>query len=195
MGTGPASAPSNAVTPQGNVTKNVTVSDTGFSPASTTAKQGDTIRWNFTGTVGHSARDGSGLGLYDSGLMPSGSSYSYTFGVAGAFAVADAGSTNTSQVSVPIVIVPNAGTVASTFAVTWATAAAPAGYVYDVQIQKPGATAFASWQKGVTVANGLFASGDPAWAGVGTYQFRSRLRNVATSAASGWSPSRSISVA
>src|SRR5205823_3910025 len=153
------SAPSNAVSPQGNVTKNVTVSDAGFSPASIGAKQGDTIRWNFSGTVGHSARDGSGLGLYDSGLMPSGSSCAYTFGAAGTFAVADSGSANTGQVTVPIAIVPNAGTVTSTFAVTWANAAAPAGYIYDVQIQKPGATAFASWQKGVTAASGLFASG------------------------------------
>jgi plastocyanin len=194
MGTGPASAPSNAVTPQGNVTRTVTVSDSGYSPASTTAKQGDTIKWSFAGASAHSATDSTGLGLYDSGLLGSGSTYSYVFGVGGTFTVKDSASANTSTVNVPILVVPNAGTSATSFAVTWATAAAPAGYVFDVQVEKPGTTAFVSWQKGVGTANGLFGSSDPTWAGAGTYLFRSRIRNVASGAASGWSPSRSISV-
>jgi hypothetical protein len=62
--------------------------------------------------------------------------------------------------------------------------------VFDVQIKRPGATAFANWQPGVTTRSAPFVPDG----GVGKYTFRARLRNTATKKASEYSPERSLKV-
>ena len=71
---------------------------------------------------------------------------------------------------------------------------APAGSAFDVQVKVPGSASFTDWRTGVTSLQGTFAPSDPQWAGPGTYSFRSRLRQVSTGAASGYSPQGSISL-
>jgi hypothetical protein len=58
---------------------------------------------------------------------------------------------------------------------TWASAAPPAGYVFDVQIARPG-DPFVDWKMGVTITSSSFTPDD----GVGSYSFRARLRKPAT---------------
>ena len=81
------------------------------------------------------------------------------------------------------------GTTATTFTVTWAAATPPTGYVFDVQIRRPGA-AFVGWKTGVTSRTASFTPD----AGTGTYSFRARLRNIANGATSNYSGAKSISV-
>jgi plastocyanin len=193
LGTGPPSAPSNTVSPRAPATTSVTVSDSGFAPASVTIVQGDTVKWSFAGPGSHSASD-SGLGLFDSGLLGPGSQFSYAFFASGRYTISDAGSANTAAVTVPIRIFPTAGTLGTLFAVAWATQDAPVGYAYDVQIEGPGATAFTGWRSNVRKGVGTFSSNDLNFSGTGTYLFRARIRNTNTGVASNWSSVVSISI-
>ena len=75
----------------------------------------------------------------------------------------------------------------SSFTIQWAGALPPSGYIYEVQWKKPGTTSFSNWQTGsastqTTVALTL----------VGTYQFRSHLKQVSTGKSCGWSATLSI---
>jgi hypothetical protein len=79
----------------------------------------------------------------------------------------------------------------SAFAVAWAGAAPPAGYVHDVQVLRPGATAYADLAHGTTLTALTFT----ADAGPGPYGFRARLRNAATGKASGWSGTKTVTAA
>jgi hypothetical protein len=85
---------------------------------------------------------------------------------------------------------PARGTSATTFTVTWASATAPSGYVYDIQIKRPGTTSFVSWKMGQTARLTTFTPDR----GAGTYGFRARLRKTSNGRASGYSPVKSISV-
>jgi hypothetical protein len=67
---------------------------------------------------------------------------------------------------------------------------APAGFLYDVQIKRPGATAFVDWMPSQTSTGATFTPD----AGTGTYQFKARLRKLSNGKASKYSPSASISV-
>lgn len=64
-------------------THNVTVGDSFFSPSSLQIQVGDTVRWQFSGSLGHTST--SNTGLWDSGLRGSGSTFEHTFNSAGTF--------------------------------------------------------------------------------------------------------------
>ena len=53
-----------------------------FDPASATVRMGGTVTWTW-GSSNHSISDSSGLGLWDSGVLGAGSTFSFTFVGAG----------------------------------------------------------------------------------------------------------------
>jgi hypothetical protein len=93
---------------------------------------------------------------------------------AGQFGVTDALS-HSMQVKVALVVKPGTGTVTTPFTVTWASTTAPSGFVFDVQIKRPGSSVFVFWQMAQTAKSATFTPD----AGVGTYQFQALMRKVA----------------
>jgi plastocyanin len=169
----------------------VQVLTTGFSPATSTVVEGATVHWAFPATnVGnHTIVENSGMSLFSSGSRAPGTSYTFTFVGAGAYTVRDTATSKTSTLNVPVVASPGTGNQGTTFTVTWASAGPPAGFLFDTQLKIPGGT-WADWKVGKTGMSATFKPGN----GVGTYQFRSRLRKSANGAFSGWSPLASIVV-
>jgi plastocyanin len=169
----------------------VTVGDTAFTPAALTTSQGTSVGWSFTGSATHTVSDSSGMGLFDSGTRSPGSSYAFRFAGAGSYAYSDKlHPTMTGRITVPVTASPASGGKTTAFTVRWGSAAAPAGYVYDVQVRKPGTAVFANWLLGRSSASASFTAN----AGAGTYTFQARLRRTSNAKFSGWSPAASISV-
>ena len=159
----------------------VAVSDSGISPAQTTVKQGQTVRWDFAGTVSHAVNDTAGLGLFGSGSEPPGGAYAAWFFGAGKFAVLDPTTLATATVSVPATAKPSSGPSGTTFKVTWSSETPPPGFTFDVQMKTPGSTTWTTIESNTTDTSMTTSPSNP-----GTYQFRVRLRNG--KAKSGWSP-------
>ncbi|SRR6266511_291267 len=168
----------------------VTVSDTAFTPKTVAVKQGQAVQWSFTGTSGHSATDRSGMGLFDSGIHAAATSYSFAFVGAATYPYWDTVSHFTGTVQVGLVASPTKGGTQTAFVLTWASGALPAGYVADVQVQRPGSTTWSNWLTGQTATSGTFTPD----AGVGTYRFRARVRKTANGKASAYSPARAVNV-
>jgi streptogramin lyase len=163
--------------------------------------QGVKMHWMVQAPGTHGIADASGMNLFGfspaSGLpvpVPIGSSVTFQFNWAGTFPYDDpfdaAGPGG--QVSVPIKVARVAGAPGAN--VTWASGDAPAGYGFDVQIRPPGSTDWITWQSGVTSLSAPFGPNDPLWAGAGKYGFRSRLRQLTSNAASGYSAAKSITI-
>jgi plastocyanin len=170
----------------------VGVTESGFSSRSITVAQGSAVNWQFptTDAVSHSVTDGTGMGLFDSGLRAPGGSFTFAFQAAGAYTVVDTASTNKMTVKIPVQASPGSGGVTTTFTIVWSATAPDAGYVFDIQIMKPGATQWAKWKTGQTTTSATFVPD----AGAGTYSFRARLRNLSNNKATGYSTPASITV-
>jgi TolB protein len=165
----------------GDVTVTVTAGDNVFTPRTPTVDVGTTVIWSFAGLGTHTATDASGLGLYDSGVLATGSSSSYGFTSAGVFAFAcSLHRKMTGSVTVPM----SAGSVGGQIVLTFGSSNAPAGYGFDVQVLRPGAK---KWKSVVTGGSSPTAVFVPD-AGSGTYRFRAALRRFSNGAASAWSP-------
>ncbi|MBA3552673.1 MAG: hypothetical protein H0W27_07355 [Actinobacteria bacterium] len=169
----------------------VSVQDFSFSPKSPIGSRGGAVQWTFNGPSEHTATDRSGMALFDSGPTGPGGSYTVSFVGAGkyiygcTFHPEMAGS-----IRVPIDASPPTGSISTSFFVTWAAEDAPAGFVYDVQIRRPGASRWVSWMNGATTPGTSFVPD----AGTGSYGFRGRLRSVTSGAASKYSTADYISV-
>jgi plastocyanin len=165
--------------------------DAGFVPAWVTVPQGSTVAWTFptTNTATHTVTDGSGMGLFDSGPRDPGSSFTTDLWSAGSYRTTDTETGHTGTVVVPVTASPLSGGTGTSFTITWSAAPAPAGFVFDAQIRRPGSSSFVSWKSGVTAGSAVFLPD----VGTGTYVFRARLR-AAADAHSGWSPTASIRV-
>jgi len=172
-------------------TASVDILDSGFVPQTTTIGLNGvtTFTVDAADSQSHTVTDGSGMGLFDSGQLSPGSSYNLNLVAAGSYPIVDSTTGNTATVVVPIQVYPDAGTMTTPFNVQWAAAAPPPGYVYDVQISRPGQP-FVTWQNGVTSHSATFV----ADAGSGQYKFQARLRNTANGQSSGWSPWLSVTV-
>jgi plastocyanin len=168
----------------------VSVTDFDFTPTIARSTQGGTVQWNFQGQSPHNATDASGMRLFASGTKTAGS-YSFVFRGAGTYRyVCTLHPEMLGSVKVPLLISPATGSRTTRFTVTWASALAATGYVYDIQVRRPGATAFVNWKTNQTVRSGTFVPD----AGAGTYAFRARLRKPAAAKASAYSAVKSISV-
>jgi hypothetical protein len=130
------------------------------------------------------------MGLFQSPILSAGQSYSFTFLAAGAYKYKDnLHTTLTGVVNVPVGVFPLAGSTATPFTTTWASAAPATNYVFDVQIRRPGGT-WTNWQRAVTSQSVAFLPDT----GAGTYSFRARYHNNANGKFSSWSPAVSITV-
>jgi virginiamycin B lyase len=160
----------------------------GFVPAQRTISLGEQVQWVLEAPGVHEVRDATGLSLYHSGPRSPVSFLRHTFAAAGTYGYEDPQNGDTGSIGVPV-SAPATGAVGSPIHVTWATAAPDAGLVFDVQYLPPGSGTWATWKNGVTGKSGSLIP-----TGVGTYQFRARLRNGSGSAGSDWSPPASVIV-
>jgi plastocyanin len=177
-------------------TKSVSIQNFAFSPTAVKVKLGDSVQWtNLDGFDHTSTSDGvgdgstyTGIGLWASGHITSGATFTQPFTLAGTFPYhCSIHNFMQGTVKVPMKVSPASGGVGTHFTITWATAAPTGNLVVDVQRQDPGGT-FKSWKKGVTTLSAIFT---PTVAGV--YSFRARLRNSNTGAVSKYSPAVSVS--
>jgi hypothetical protein len=158
-----------------------------FSPAPQVQAQGATASWRISWDAkgSHSVTDEMGLGLFDSGLQPPGTVFRHTFAAAGTYTATDRANGSSGDIQVPVLVWPAWGDVHRTYTVRAAPAAAPTGYVYETEVQRPGSGAWSMWRTGGV--NGFTPD-----SGVGQYSFRSRLRRKSNGAFSGWSPPATI---
>jgi hypothetical protein len=163
----------------------VSLGSAGFSDPTALGSLGAGASWvvPWGETDPHRIVDGSGLALFDSGVLAEGAIYSYAYVSAGTFAVTDTPTAAIGSVGIPARVSPATGPVATRFRITWAVTAAPAGATFDVQVLRPGATRFKPWKTGTDHLSGAFLPD----AGRGTYSFRARTRLVA-GGGSEWSP-------
>jgi hypothetical protein len=182
---GIASAPVSVMVP-------VRVLDTGFSPTAAQTVIGGAMTWVLpaSDTNSHTITDGSGLGLFNSGIRAPGGSFSFTFPAAGTYVVSDPTNRKSSTVGLRVSATPTSGTSATSFTIRWANRALPAGYVEDVSIERPGRSTFAPWRTGRTGTSASFLPD----AGKGTYRFVSRIRKTANGHQSLFSPAGAITV-
>jgi plastocyanin len=179
-------------------THDVSIANFAFSPASTKAKLGDTVRWTNHDGFAHTStsdgvNDGSGLtgvGLWASGsIAGSGGTFSFTFTFAGTYPFhCSIHNFMQGTVKVPMKAKPTSGGTGTTFTITWASAAPTGTLVFDVQRMDPGGK-FKAWQTGVTTMSAKFKPSQ-----TGTYQFRALLRDTNTGGKSKYSPVVKITV-
>jgi plastocyanin len=179
-------------------THDVSIANFAFTPPSTKAKLGDSVRWtNMQAGVTHTSssngvNDGSGfkgVALWASGNIPPNTMFTFTFTFAGTFPYhCSIHSFMTGTVKVPMKAKPTSGSVGTNFTITWATAAPTGTLVFDVQRMDPGGT-FKAWQTGVTTLSAKFKPTK-----TGTYQFRALLRDTSTGGKSKNSPVVKITV-
>ncbi|MEP6955638.1 MAG: plastocyanin/azurin family copper-binding protein [Chthoniobacterales bacterium] len=174
-----------------NGTTDVSVLNFAFTPATVTVAQGQTVRWTFEDNTDHTVTDSTALGLFDSGNQSSGNVFQFVFKSAGVYPYhCEIHSGMQGKVQVPIQVAPGTGTTTTGFTITWSPAPADAGFLFDVQIKRPGARSFVNWKMGRTKRMTAFTPG----AGTGNYSFRARLRKVSNGAHSLYSPFRTITV-
>lgn len=187
----PAEDSSLASSPSLAAVVGVAVRDNFFSPTPVTVGQGGTVQWNFQGESAHTATDRTGMRLFDSGIKVQGQQYPFTFNAAGRYPYrCELHDGMTGKVAVPIKVAPASGGPNTTFTITWSATAAPNGYVFDVQVKRPGSSFFVDWRTGQTVRRRTFTPD----AGSGNYLFRSHLRKLSNGAKSEYSQPKSISV-
>ena len=164
----------------------IEVNDTGFSMSRVRIQQGDVVTWRFTdtATVPHAVEDCSPLELFDSGPRPPGGSFTHPFPSASTYRIRDPASDAMMVVAVPVKAQPSSGSVERRFTLTWSVASPPPGLVFDVQVLRPGSSAYEDWRIGGTRTSAAFRP----HSGTGTYLFRARLRNSVSGAATMWSP-------
>jgi len=165
------------------------VSDDGFPVSALTVGLGKTLFWNNLGPSDNELLDTTGLGLFDLSVGPPVDWLSRPFWGAGKFTVMNTQNGDEETVSVPMIVSPATGSTSTDFTVDWGSLPAPAGYSFQVQVLRPGTTA---WR---TIATGSDPDGDfvPA-SGSGTYKFRARVLQTGTANSSAWSATKAISV-
>jgi probable HAF family extracellular repeat protein len=149
---------------------------------------GGTAQWQNRGPGAYEVRDPSGLGLFGGPQVQPGAGYAFRFDAAGSYAYSTPGRPAKGTVRVPVETAPTRGSRRTTFQVYWCFCTAPKGYVFDVQVRRPGSSSFTTLLSGTT-RGALSARFGEA---TGTYRFRARLRRAGK--ASGWSPAASIEV-
>ncbi len=160
----------------------------GFVQPNRTVQLGGTVQWILEAPGFHEVRDATGLGLFGSGLRPPVSFHRHTFTAAGTFGYVDGATGDAGSIAVPM-RAPATAVAGLPASLAWATGAAGAGRVFDVQVRLPGSAVWHAWRTGTTDLGGSFVASGP-----GGFEFRARLRSV-DGAASGWSAPVTMSVA
>jgi hypothetical protein len=159
------------------------VRDAGFVPADDESALGSEMEWSFPlrNDSAHRVEDGSGLGLFSSPPEERGQVFLYDYIEAGRYAVRDPSTGHVGVVSVPMTASPHSGDTGTKYTITWASKVAAQGYVFDVQIERPGSS-WDAWFTGLTsTMQATFRTRHP-----GTYRFRARYRSTG-GATSDWS--------
>jgi plastocyanin len=162
-----------------------------FLPKIEQSRQGDIVPWTFYGSIPHTVTDSSGMHLFDSGYREPGTHFIYEFDAAGAYryrCVDPSHPPMRGSVRVPVRANPLKGPAGTEFVILWSAAPPPAGFVFDVQIAKPGQQ-FVDWLSGTTNRKKRFTP-----ARTGRYLFRARLRKLSTNRSSNYSPAAKIDV-
>jgi hypothetical protein len=162
----------------------VNVTNNGFSPTPVAIDQGGLVTWAVPESAGqsHSVVDATKMGLFASGTMSPGSSFSFAFPWSGVFKEKDATTGKKGTVKVKLVAAPTSGKTTDLYTLTYAAQAPPAGFVEDIQLKRPGAGGYVDWRTGLTGTSVNFTPD----AGAGSYLFRASLRRTSNAAHSGW---------
>ena len=89
------------------------------------------------------------MGLFGASINP-GTEYAFRFTAAGKYEYSCSCSGSTGRVAIPVKILPAAGGTGVVRTVTWAVEDPAAGYVFDIQIKRPGIPGWTNWRTGVT---------------------------------------------
>jgi plastocyanin len=169
----------------------ITAADFSFDPAVVTVTPGGAPEWSVIGPGNHTSTDNSGMGLWDSGPMAPGSIFDFQLAGAGTYSYkCTLYPVMTGTIMVLPTALPTNGNRNTKFTIAYASEESMPGYVYDVQILRPGARDWVNWWYGQVEASLVFT----ADSGVGTYAFRARLTNSVTGFSSGYSGAVSIIV-
>jgi uncharacterized repeat protein (TIGR01451 family) len=157
-------------------TSYVAVTGAGFGSPVPALTLGDILQWSFVGPGSHSATDKTtGLGLFpDTGLIAPVAYRQAAFAAAGDYTFTDTATGKTIKLAVPMTAAPATGSTSTSFTLTWAAVAPPAGYGEDVQVKYPGSSSWASLRKSATGTSAAFVPSR----GKGTYRFRARLHRL-----------------
>jgi hypothetical protein len=170
--------------------------DSGFAPRFHNVALGETVQWDVYGSPSdapHEITDSHSLHVFDSGPLSPVSYFQYTFTFSAEVRTMDdplSYPDNLGKLIIPVQVSPALGTQTDTFAVTWAIAPIPTGYVEDVQIKRPGDTRWGKWRHGTTLEGDAYVPD----AGPGTYAFRDRIRRSSTRAHSRFGPPVEVTV-
>jgi plastocyanin len=168
----------------------VAVGDLGFDPNRAQISQGGAVRWTAGGSFDHTVTDASGMGLFNSGRLSPGDTYTFPFAAAGTYPYrCTLHAQETGIVGVRL-DVPGSALVGVPFTVMWAFSSPPERYVFDVQVRLPGSISWSPWLRGTTELDGTYTATAP-----GTYAFRSRIRRPENHASSNWSRPERVKVA
>jgi uncharacterized repeat protein (TIGR01451 family) len=156
-----------------------------YNKAAVTLKtQGNKLQFNFFGTASH--RLLSDEGIIDTGVQAPGSEFSLAISGSGIYTYHD---TLAAQVvKGKVTVKPTFTGSGSTRTVTWASAAPPAGWVFDVKVNTP--TGLVTLFTGTTSTSTVFT----ATQGPGNYQFQVRLRRTSDNAATGYAKSAQFTI-
>ncbi len=164
----------------------VEVSDFLFDPGTVTVRTGQAVVFDFVGPSHHTVTDASGMAFYGSGSVGPGDpdpTYSVTYPAAGGYLFTCIPHPwRAGRVTVPMRVHLIEGAPSPTFRVVWAASDAAAGFVYDVQITRPGGR-WDGWRTGVAAPSTSFTP----HGGPGIYRFRARMRSL-TDGQARWSP-------
>ena len=170
----------------------VAVNDQGFTPEHSSVALGETAAWRVvSANAPVSIRDTTGM--IRSGFIGAGGSFIHGFSASGTYRIraSEGGGTPTLSVAAPatIAVSPDISQAAPARAtVRWALSAAAPGFVFDVQVRRPGTARFVNWKTGTRLVTAIFT----ADRGAGTYAFRARVRRVHGAGTTGYSPSVAI---
>jgi hypothetical protein len=165
----------------------ISVTDAGSTPSTSAVAQGTTVQWNFFGPNANSVTDTTGMGLFSSGPHSPVSYFRYLYVGAGQYGVADSFH-HVGLVKLALRVAPASGQVTTARTITWSSTVAPLGFVFDVQVLRPGTTIWTDWRVGESGRKAVFTPD----AGTGTYRFRSRMRDVSGGAAARYSAAKKI---
>jgi plastocyanin len=167
----------------------VLASDSSFSPATRYMDFGGPIIFTNSGTSTHTAT--SSVKMFDTGTIAPGRAASIAIPGAGIYSYSCSIHTSvTGTVRSVMKASPMSATVTTPITLTWAPATAPAGRVFDVQMQRPGSTTWRSVLADTTSSSTSFVAGS----GAGTYKFRARTQRTDTGATTAWSGTVSVSI-
>jgi uncharacterized repeat protein (TIGR01451 family) len=173
-------------------TSYVAVTNLGFLTPAPAIAVGNTVQWSFVGPGSHTATDKTtGLGLFpDTGLVAPVAFRQVVFSAAGAYTFTDTATGDTIKLNVPLAAAPTTGSTTTVFNLTWATAAPPANYAEDVQVEYPKSSSWVSLFKATTATSGTFVPNK----GTGSYHFRARFHSTTNSGASAYTANTTITV-